>query len=124
MRLAGFQRLLAACVVLSVPLFGACAGSSEATSTRRELSGQVRDAQSGSGIAAAFVEFVSDALDKAETATDDDGHFSLALDVSDDIVFGHVTASQRDYEPAAAMSVYFDGTQNVLMFELRHKPSK
>ena len=84
----------------------------------------MRDAQSGSGIAAAFVEFVSDALDKAETATDDDGHFSLAIDVSDDIVFGHVTASQRDYEPAAAMSVYFDGTQNVLMFELRHKPSK
>lgn len=124
MRRAVFQRLRTACLVISLPLFGACAGSGEASSTRRELSGQVRDAQSGSGIAAASVAFVSDALDTAETATDDDGHFSLAVDLGDDIVFGHVTASQRDYEPAAAMSVYFDGTQNVLSFELRRKPSK
>ena len=69
MCLRGFRRLLAACVVISLPLFGACA-------------------------------------------------------VSDDIVFGHVTASRRDYEPAAAMSVYFDDTQNVFTFELRRKPSK
>jgi hypothetical protein len=116
--------VLAACFVISLPLFGACAGSSEARSTLREVHGEVRDAQSGNGIAAASVIFVSDALDNAETSTDDDGHFSLAVDVSDAIVFGHVTASHHDYEPSAAMSVYFDGTQNALTFELRRKASK
>jgi hypothetical protein len=35
-----------------------------------------------------------------------------------------VTASHHDYEPAAAMSVYFDGTQNVIDFELRRKATK
>lgn len=111
-------------VMFGLPLFGACAGSSEAPSTRRDVSGRVRDAQSGDGIAGASIELVSDALDKAETSTDDDGHFSVALDVSDDVVFGHVTASHRDYEPAAAMSVYFDGTQNVIDFALRRRASK
>lgn len=111
-------------VVLGLTLFGACGGSSEAASTRREVSGHVRDARSGSGIAGASIELVSDALDKAETVTDDDGHFSVALDVSDEIAFGHVTASHRDYEPAAAMSVYFDGTQHVIDFELQRSAGK
>lgn len=124
MQLARAQQRFTAWLAISLPLFGACADAAEASATSREISGQVRDAQSGSGIAAASVEFVSDALERAETATDDDGRFSLTVQVSDDIAFGHVTASHRDYEPAAAMSVYFDGTQNVLRFELRRKPSK
>jgi hypothetical protein len=111
-------------VLTCLPLFWGCVASSEGTATQRTLSGEVRDAQSGRGIAGAMVKLSSDALDRAETSTDDDGHFSLSLEVSDGVLFGHVSASHRDYERAAAASVYLDGADNVIEIELRHKPTK
>lgn len=107
-----------------LPLFWGCGDSGEPVASQRTISGVVRDAQSGRGIAGALVEFSSDTLETAQRSTDDDGHFELDVEVSEGVLFGHVSATHRDYEKAAAMSVYFDGEQNVLDIELRHKPSK
>jgi hypothetical protein len=107
-----------------LPLFWGCGDSGAATATQRTISGEVRDAQSGHGIAGALVDFSSDTLETAETSTDGDGRFKLEIEVTDGVMFGHVSASHRDYEAAAAVSVYFDGIENVLEIELRHKPSK
>jgi hypothetical protein len=107
-----------------LPLLWGCGDSGEAAASQRTISGEVRDAQSGRGIAGAVVGFSSDTLETAETSTDDDGHFELEVDVTAGVMFGHVSATHRDYETAAAVSVYFDGAENVLDIELRHKPSK
>jgi hypothetical protein len=105
-------------------LFWGSCGSSEGSSTQRAITGQVRDAQSGRGIAQATVELTSDALDRAETATDDNGRFTLDVSVSDGVLFGTLSAQHRDYERAPASSVYFDGAENVIEIELQRKPSK
>jgi hypothetical protein len=107
-----------------LPLFWGCGDSGAATASQRTISGEVRDAQSGHGIGGAVVEFSSDTLETAETSTDGDGHFSLEVEVGEGVLFGHVSARHRDYESAAAVSVYFDGTENVLDIELQRKPSK
>ena len=107
-----------------LPLFWGCGDSGAAVASQRTISGEVRDAQSKRGIGGALVEFSSDTLEAAETSTDDDGHFELDVEVSEGVMFGHVSATHRDYEKAAAVSVYFDGAENVLEIELRHKQSK
>jgi len=105
-------------------LFWGSCGSSEGSSSPRAISGQVRDARSGHGIANALVELTSDALDRAETSSDSDGRFTLDVSVSDGVLFGTVSAQHRDYERAPASSVYFDGAQNVIEIELQRKPSE
>jgi len=111
------QWLLLSCL----PLFWGCGDSSEDSATQRAISGQVRDAQSGRGIEEALVELTSDALDRAETATDSDGRFTLELSVSDGVLFGTVSAEHPDYKRTAAVSVYFDGTANALEIALQRK---
>lgn len=111
-------------LVFCLTLSWGCGGSAEATATQRTISGEVRDAQSGRGIAHATVELTSDVLDRAETTTDSEGRFALDLSVSDGVLFGSVSARHRDYEPAAAISVYFDGADNVIEIELRRRPSE
>jgi hypothetical protein len=105
-------------------LFWGCGDASEGSSSQRAISGEVRDAQSGVGIADALVELTSDALDRIETITDSDGRFSLDVSVRDGVSFGTVIARHRDYEQTAAASVYFDGAENVIEIELRRKSSK
>lgn len=111
-------------VLACLPLFWGCGDSGDATLSQRSISGAVRDAQSGRGIPQALVAFSSDTLDQAETSTDDDGHFALDVEVSADVRFGHVSARHRDFESAAAVSVFFDGAENVLEIELQRKPTK
>lgn len=121
MHSARFLPWLLACWL---PLFWGCGDSSEGSTTQRAISGQVRDAQSGRGIADALVEITSDALDRAETSTDSDGRFTLDLSVSDGVSFGTVSAQHRDYGRAPAVSVYFDGAANVVEIDLLRKASK
>jgi len=118
MHSARFSQWLMVCCL---PLFWGCGDSSEGTTTQRAISGQVRDAQSGRGIAEAVVELTSDALDRTETSTDSDGRFTLDLSVSEGVLFGTVSAQHRDYERAPAVSVYFDGIENALEIALRRK---
>jgi 5-hydroxyisourate hydrolase-like protein (transthyretin family) len=118
---ARFSRWL---VVLWLPLFWGCGDSSESGTSRRAITGHVRDAQSGNGIAEALVELTSDALDRAETSTDSDGRFTLDVSVSEGVLFGTVSVEHRDYERAPAASVYFDGADNVIEIELSRKASK
>ena len=110
--------------MLSLPLFWGCGESSGSSTTQRAISGQVRDAQSGDGIAEALVELTSDALDRAETATDSDGRFTLDVSVSEGVLFGTVSVEHRDYERAPAATVYFDGLDNVIEIELRRRATK
>jgi hypothetical protein len=121
MRIAAIRLLL---TLVCLPLSWGCGGDADSSTREQEISGAVRDAQSGRGIADAVVELTSDALDSAETVSDRDGRFTIRLDVSEGVLFGHVSARHRDYEQAAASSVYFDGTERVLSIELRRKPSK
>lgn len=105
------------------PLFGAC-GSEEAR-TQHAIMGEVLDAQSGAGIKNATVEFTSDTLEHAETTTDDNGAFSLFVDVTEGVDFGHVTARHDSYQRTAAASVYFGSEQqSAVTIELTRKPSK
>lgn len=111
-------------MVLWLPLFWGCGDSSESSTSRRAITGYVRDAQSENGIAEALVELSSDALDRAETTTDSDGRFTLDVSVSDGVLFGTVSATHPDFERAPAASVYFDGADNVIEIELQRKASK
>lgn len=121
MRCARFSRWL---MPWYLTLFWGCGDPPEGTSSQREISGRVRDAQSELGVAQAVVEFTSDALDHGETTTDSEGRFTLDVSVSDGVSFGSVSAHHRDYEQTAAASIYFDGAQNVIELELRRKAGK
>lgn len=103
-----------------LPLSWGCATGDD-TTTQQAISGEVVDAQSGRGIASASIEFVSDALDRAQTVSDGDGHFSLGVEVTLGVEYGHITAHHPDYAEAPAASVYFDGIEHVLTLELYRK---
>jgi hypothetical protein len=120
MHVARLIRLVTLCMAT---LTWGC-GDGDATSSRRSVTGQVVDAQSGRGIPAATVELVSDTLDKAEAVTDGDGRFSMNLDLRDGVDFASISARHPDYQSAASRSVYFDGTENVLEIELRRETTE
>jgi hypothetical protein len=105
-----------------IALCDACGGS-DAVVTQYQISGRVIDARSGGAIAKAEVDFSSDALDHAETASDGNGHFELNVNVTDGVLFGTISASHADYQTPAAESVYFDDLPHVLTLELQPLPA-
>jgi hypothetical protein len=106
---------------LLIALCGCGQDVSSGPSSQFELEGRVLDDLTGVGIKNAQVNFSSDALDQAETSTDPDGQFTLAVSVREGVAFGIVSAEQESYEPGTARSVYFDGTTHVITLRLRAK---
>lgn len=105
------------CTLLIAALLAGCA-SNEAPSEQHAISGTVRDARTHAAIARATVEFVSDTLDQAETASDADGHFSLDVSVREGVAYGTLRASAAGYTPSVAHSVYLDEQPHVITLEL------
>jgi len=103
--------------LLGLALLAAC-GSDEAPADRHEISGSVRDARSDAPVGRASVMFVSDALDQAETTSDADGRFSLAVDVREGVAYGTVRASAAGYAAGLPHSVYFDEQPHVITLQL------
>jgi hypothetical protein len=106
---------------LWIGLCGCGQDVSSGPSSEFELEGRVLDDLTGAGIKNAQVNFSSDALDRAETSTDPDGRFTLAVSVREGVAFGVVSAEQESYEPGTARTVYFDGTNHVITLRLRAK---
>jgi hypothetical protein len=102
-----------------------CGGDDAAPASQFTLEGHVVDDLSGHGIEHATVNFDSDTLDHDDTGTDRDGYFQFDVSIRDGVDFGVISASDPDYEDAAARTIYFDGTDHVLTIRMRAKsPTK
>jgi hypothetical protein len=110
--------------VLVLGVFG-CGNGDSAPTSQFEIVGHVLDDLTGHGVEHATVSFTSDTLDRAETMTEIDGRFSFTVSVREGVDFGLVSASQANYVPSAASTLYFDGTEHALTLRLRAKiPTK
>jgi hypothetical protein len=96
----------------------ACGGDDTGPSSEYVIEGRVLD-QTGHGVSGAKVHFESDALDSADTDSDDDGSYHFDVRVREGVEFGILTATHDGYTSPAARTVYFDGTLHVINVSLR-----
>lgn len=101
-------------------LVSACAQDEVGATDDRTIEGVVLDEFTEQGIQGAKIEFMSDALDRAETISEGGGRFLLRAELTEGVRFGTLEASRDGYSRSPKISVYFDGSQ--LRTELRLRP--
>lgn len=101
-------------------LIGGCAQDELGATEDRTIEGVVLDDFTEQGVGGAKLQFVSDALDRAETISEGGGRFLLRVELTEGVRFGTLEASRDGYSRGPKISVYFDGS--VLRTQLRLRP--
>jgi hypothetical protein len=97
-------------VWLGLLALAACGSAEDEAQSDHAIEGTVLDEFSKDGLSGARVRFVSDTLDEAETISEADGRFTLAVRVPQGVRFGTLAASRDGYSGSKQLSVYFDGS--------------
>ncbi|MGD8862667.1 MAG: carboxypeptidase-like regulatory domain-containing protein [Myxococcales bacterium] len=113
--------LVTVCCALSAAL--GCNTERAKVVSRYHLSGRVADAGSGHGVGGARVIFTSDTLDSISTRTGDAGRYELDAVAAAGVELGTLTVEHPGYRAPTPVSVYFDGTERSVDFELQPLPA-